>query len=262
MDRAGYLNPVLIVLLIMLAAACGDPRAAPLTVRSPTRPAPSLSPSGAPTDCEVLVRLTSVLRPLAFATGISRIPTPRLKALLAKVQANLRAVSEADKSLLERIVFWLDQTLEEGSLTNIRTAHLSAHEALYESCRGEAPPPLEYPPPELSPLPQAPPSGNPDEGAAGISDEGGDGNPAGRGRYPRIDDWSGVHRINYKTMFDLCEAFGVKQVADEMGVRNDPTEVALAYAETGYTKGYEQAAFEGCYDGFVFIGEALPFAGT
>lgn len=61
----------------------------------------------------------------------------------------------------------------------------------------------------------------------------------------------GRHRVRtaYKTEFAICKSFGVKAVAEEYGVPANQIDAAIAVSE-GYQPAFQQAAFEGCFDGF------------
>jgi hypothetical protein len=64
------------------------------------------------------------------------------------------------------------------------------------------------------------------------------------------DKWEGTQfETAYKTEFEICKLFGVKEVAKEYGSPANPIDAAIAVSET-YQPAFQQAAFEGCFDGF------------
>ena len=52
----------------------------------------------------------------------------------------------------------------------------------------------------------------------------------------------------YSASKNVCEAFGLKQIAREFGTRNDPDSAAEGFA-TQYQPAAKQAALSGCLDG-------------
>jgi hypothetical protein len=64
------------------------------------------------------------------------------------------------------------------------------------------------------------------------------------------DKWKGTEfETAYETEFAICKSFGVKAVAEEYGVPANQIDAAQAVSE-GYQPAFQQAAFEGCFDGF------------
>jgi hypothetical protein len=64
------------------------------------------------------------------------------------------------------------------------------------------------------------------------------------------DKWEGTQfETAYELEFQICKEFGVKEVAKEYGSPADPIDAAIAVSET-YQPAFQQAAFEGCLDGF------------
>lgn len=75
--------------------------------------------------------------------------------------------------------------------------------------------------------------------------------------YPRQYEWPTIEkRIVYKVSFDVCEDRGVDATARRFGTNSDPVAAARGFVRAGLERDFREAGFEGCYDGFVSIGEA------
>lgn len=62
--------------------------------------------------------------------------------------------------------------------------------------------------------------------------------------------YTGLLANTYDVSYDICRHDGPVKIAEEFGVSADEESAALAYSKIS-TEDHEQAAFEGCFRGFL-----------